>query len=57
MKGNLIRVYRKRNKMTQKELAAKSGVSEFLIRNYENNKSNPKYGTLKKDSYCFRYTC
>lgn len=48
MKGDLIRVYRKRNKMTQKELAAKSGVSEFLIRNYENNKSNPKYGTLKK---------
>ena len=48
MKGNLIRVYRKSNKMTQKELAAKSGVSEISIRSYENNKRNPKYETLEK---------
>lgn len=48
MKGNLIRVYRKRNKMTIKELAEKSGVSEISIRSYENNKRNPKYETLEK---------
>ena len=48
MKGNLIRVYRKSNKMTIKELAAKSGVSEISIRSYENNKRNPKYETLEK---------
>lgn len=50
MKGNLIRVYRKSNKMTIKELAAKSGVSEISIRSYENNKRNPKYETLEKNS-------
>ncbi|EGT2192653.1 helix-turn-helix domain-containing protein [Clostridium perfringens] len=46
--GTKIRVIRKNNKMTQKELAAKSGVSEISIRNYENNKRNPKYETLEK---------
>ena len=51
MKGNLIRVYRKSNKMTIKELAAKSGVSEISIRSYENNKRNPKYENLEKIAY------
>ena len=51
MKGNLIRVYRKSNKMTIKELAEKSGVSEISIRSYENNKRNPKYENLEKIAY------
>lgn len=46
--GKNIKRIRKEKKITQKELAEKSGVSEISIRQYENEKRNPKIETLDK---------
>lgn len=44
--SSLIKTYRKNKKMTQKELAAKAGLSEVAIRKYEKGDRTPSNGTL-----------
>ncbi len=46
--GKLIKQMRKDRKMTQKELAEKSGVAEITIRKLEKGQSNPTVETIKK---------
>lgn len=46
--GNKIRDIRLQSELTQKELAAKSGLSEITIRKYEANERTPKKAQLKK---------
>lgn len=46
--GDFIRQYRKEKKMTQKQLAQKSGVSMMSIRRYEKNERVPSIEHLKK---------
>lgn len=46
--GELIRFYRKKNKLTQSELAEKCGTSSAMIRQYELGKRKPKIETLDK---------
>lgn len=46
--GDFIKQYRKRKKMTQQELAQKSGVSMMSIRRYEKNERIPSIEHLKK---------
>ncbi|MGN0263913.1 MAG: helix-turn-helix domain-containing protein [Oliverpabstia sp.] len=46
--GNLIRNARKESGLTQKELAEKVGLAEITIRQYENNKREPRIETLQK---------
>lgn len=46
--GELIRFYRRKNKLTQSELAEKCGTSSAMIRQYELGKRNPKIETLDK---------
>lgn len=45
-----LKLCRKEKKLTQKELAKLSGISEISIRKYENGSRKPKYETLKKFS-------
>lgn len=46
--GQRIRQARKANKLSQKELADKLGVSASMVGQYENDLRNPKFETLKK---------
>lgn len=46
--GKNIKRIRKEQKLTQKELAEKSGISEISIRQYENDKRNPKIEQVDK---------
>lgn len=46
--GEKIKQARKKSGLTQKELGEKLGVSAAMIAQYENNKRNPKWKTLKK---------
>lgn len=48
--GEKIRFYRKKNGLTQKQLADLCGIAEPNLRKYELGKQNPKLGTLKKIS-------
>jgi transcriptional regulator with XRE-family HTH domain len=41
--GERIKFYRKKEKLTQKKLAAKVGIDESTLRNYELNNRNPSY--------------
>ena len=45
---NLIQKIRKARKLTQKELAEKSGLSLMSIRRYESGERQPKYDQLKE---------
>lgn len=46
--GKNIKQLRKQKKLTQKELAEKAGISEISIRQYENDKRNPKIEQVDK---------
>ena len=46
--GQLIRIARKKAKLSQRELGEKLGVSGSMIGQYENNLRNPKRETLEK---------
>ena len=46
--GENIKTLRKQKKMTQKELAAQTGLSEFTIKKYEADKFKPKIEAVKK---------
>lgn len=46
--GNIIRENRKKAKLTLKELASSTGVSEQAISQYERNKRTPSTTTIKK---------
>ena len=46
--GEKIKLIRKRQGITQKDLAEKLGTTPQNIAQYENNKRNPKYNTLEK---------
>ncbi len=46
--GERIQYYRKKNGLTQKELAEKLDLAEITIRQYESNKRQPKIQTLRK---------
>lgn len=46
--GERIRLARKKEGLTQKQLGEKCGIAEPTIRRYELGKLNPKYETLKK---------
>ncbi len=45
--GNLIKEYRKKNKITQKQFASIIHVSEPTVRTWEQNKSLPSYEKYK----------
>lgn len=46
--GEKIRLFRKAEGLTQKELGEKIGMSDAQIRNYESGRANPKIDTLKR---------
>ena len=46
--GEKIRLLRKDRGMTQKQLAERAGVAEISIRNYENNKRQPRMEQLSR---------
>lgn len=46
--GNKIKEIRKKQGLTQKELANLTGLSEISIRKYENNNRKPKIENIKK---------
>lgn len=46
--GENIRFYRKKNKLSQKELSKLCNISEISIRKYESNERKPKIETIKK---------
>lgn len=46
--GDKIRFFRKKQKLTQKELARKAGLAEITIRQYESGLYEPKFDTAKK---------
>lgn len=46
--GEKIRHYRKEKNLTQKQLAALCGLSENVVRHYENGYRNPKIETIQK---------
>ena len=46
--GNLIRKYRKKRGLTQKQLGDLCGIADSNIRKYESGKQNPKIETLEK---------
>lgn len=48
--GEMIRLARREQNLTQKDLAEKAGVAEISIRNYENGKRQPKIEQLEKIS-------
>lgn len=47
-KGELIRKYRKKNNLTQEQLAEKCGMATITIRQYENGKRTPQIEQLSK---------
>lgn len=53
--GEKIRFLRKEKGITQKELAAKTGIAEITIRQYEANKYNPKIDAIMK--LCVAFEC
>lgn len=46
--GDLIKEYRKKAGFTQKEFAQKTGLAEITIRQYENNKRQPRLENIEK---------
>ncbi|MBQ8814102.1 MAG: helix-turn-helix transcriptional regulator [Lachnospiraceae bacterium] len=46
--GQNIKNFRKLRGLTQKELAQKIGVAEITLRQYENNKREPRIETIQK---------
>lgn len=48
--GKIIRKERKKQQMTQKELAEKCGIDVANIRKYENGRQRPKLETVEKIS-------
>ncbi len=48
--GNKIKELRKKQKITQKQLAEMTGIAEITIRQYEANKYIPKIANLQKIS-------
>lgn len=46
--GDNIKALRKRNKLTQKELAARCGVSDKLVCSWEVNRTEPKAAAVQK---------
>ena len=48
--GKIIRKERKKQQMTQKELAEKCGMTDAAIRKYELGKLSPKFETVEKIS-------
>lgn len=48
--GDSIRKYRKKARLSQRELGERLGVSQQHIAQYENGKRTPKYDTIKKIS-------
>ena len=54
--GKNIREARKRNNMTQSELAEKLGVSKQVVSSYENGKRSPSYEMLLKIANVFYTT-
>lgn len=46
--GENIRTLRKRNKLTQKELADRCGVSDQLVSSWEINRTEPKAAAVQK---------
>lgn len=46
--GERIRFFRKKVKLTQKELAQKAGLAEITIRQYESGRYEPKFDTAKR---------
>ena len=52
--GEKIKLIRKRQSITQKDLAEKLGTTPQNIAQYENNKRNPKYNTLEKIAKALR---
>lgn len=51
--GKNIKEARKRNNMTQSELAEKLGVSKQVVSSYENGKRSPSYEMLLKIANVF----
>ena len=49
--GDKIRIMRREQKLTQKQLAGKAGVAEISIRNYENGKRQPKIEQMRKIAF------
>ena len=48
--GENIKLFRKKNKLTQKQLSELIGVSTITIQNYENGRRNPSIDTLQNIS-------
>lgn len=48
--GENIKLFRKKNKLTQKQLSELIGVSTITIQNYENNRRKPSIDTLQNIS-------
>lgn len=48
--GENIKLFRKKNKLTQKQLSELIGVSTITIQNYENNRRTPSIDTLQNIS-------
>lgn len=46
--GNIVRTFRKKQGLTEEQLAEKSGVSRQVIRNIESGTGNPTLSTLDK---------
>lgn len=46
--GDKIKLYRKQQGITQKQLAEKAGIATISIQQYEANSRNPKIETLQK---------
>lgn len=53
--GKQIKIQRKRQHLTQKQLAEKTGIAEITIRQYEAGKYNPKINALNK--LCIALDC
>lgn len=49
--GQNIKNYRKMRGLTQKDLAQKIGVAEITLRQYENNKREPRIETIQKIAF------
>lgn len=56
MIGEQIRLYRKRSKITQSELASRLKISASAIGLYEQNRREPDIGTIVKLAECFNVT-
>lgn len=53
--GEQIKILRKQQRLTQKQLAEKAGIAEITIRQYEAGKYNPKINALSK--LCIAFDC